>query len=174
MKKLLLLLILFFISTSGYTVGEMNYALNCEILGSSGDDNVSCGGGSGGGHAQAYVPSYKTCPDGNEPAKSVSADGYYFVYTCGTSSNEQKSSSTANSNTKAVADTDIKPGWKIQENSNFFVIDDESSYWETDEGIKEKTKLHSHSSSPTSGSSSSSGAPSCYVPPNCAPGQTCC
>ena len=68
----------------------------------------------------------------------------------------------------------IKPGWKFQENSNFLVIDDESSYWETDEGIKEKTKLHSHRSSATSGSSSSSGAPSCYVPPNCAPGQTCC
>jgi len=191
MKKLFLLLILSFISATGYsnltppaaqpapssetaptpsaTGTPGSSCLNCS---SSSSSSSSSGGSSSGG--SSGVSSYKTCPDGNEPAKSVSADGYYFVYTCGTSSNEQKSSSTANSNTKAVADTDIKPGWKIQENSNFLVIDDESSYWETDEGIKEKTKLHSHSSSPTSGSSSSSGAPSCYVPPNCAPGQTCC
>ena len=24
-----------------------------------------------------------SCPDGNEPTKGLSADGYYFVYTCG-------------------------------------------------------------------------------------------
>ena len=115
-----------------------------------------------------------SCPDGSEPTKSISADGTYFVYNCGNTNNEQTSSSTANSNTKAVADTDIKPGWKIQENSNFLVFDEESPYWETDEGIKEKSKLHSHSSSSSGGSSSSSAAPSCYVIPNCAPGQTCC
>ena len=44
------------------------------------------------------------CPDGSEPVKSVSADGTYFVYNCG----GQASSSTANSNTKAVAGIDIE------------------------------------------------------------------
>ena len=30
------------------------------------------------------VPSStRTCPDGNEPTKGVSDDGFYFVYTCG-------------------------------------------------------------------------------------------
>ena len=47
------------------------------------------------------------CPDGSEPVKSVSADGTYFVYNCG-GSNEQKSSSTANSNTKPLAGIDIE------------------------------------------------------------------
>ncbi len=40
-----------------------------------------------------------SCPDGSEPVKSVSADGTYFVYSCG----GQASSSTANSNIKALA-----------------------------------------------------------------------
>ena len=44
------------------------------------------------------------CPDGSEPVKSISADGTYFVYNCG----GQASSSTANSNTKAVAGIDIE------------------------------------------------------------------
>ena len=45
-----------------------------------------------------------SCPDGSEPIKSVSLDGTYFVYNCG-SDNEQSSSSTTNS--KAVAGIDI-------------------------------------------------------------------
>ena len=44
------------------------------------------------------------CPDGSEPVKSISADGTYFVYSCG----GQASSSTANSNIKAVAGIDIE------------------------------------------------------------------
>ena len=48
------------------------------------------------------------CPDGSEPVKSVSADGSYYVYNCGNTNNEQASSSTANSKTKAVAGIDIE------------------------------------------------------------------
>ncbi len=51
--------------------------------------------------AQSYAGS---CPDGSDPVKSISADGTYFVYNCG----GQASSSTANSNTKAVAGIDIE------------------------------------------------------------------
>jgi len=54
--------------------------------------------------AQSFAGS---CPDGSEPVKSVSADGTYFVYNCG-GGNEQASSSTANSNTKALAGIDIE------------------------------------------------------------------
>ena len=67
MKKLLILL-LFFFSTKGFTA---------------------------------------SCPDGSEPVKSISADGTYFVYNCG-GGNEQTSSSTANSKTKAVAGISIE------------------------------------------------------------------
>ena len=45
MKKLLLLIVLSFFSTQGFTA---------------------------------------SCPDGSEPTKSVSEDGTYFVYNCGT------------------------------------------------------------------------------------------
>ena len=51
--------------------------------------------------AQSYAAS---CADGSEPVKSISADGTYFVYSCG----GQASSSTANSNIKAVAGIDIE------------------------------------------------------------------
>ena len=37
-----------------------------------------------------------SCPDGSDPIKSISADGTYFVFSCG-GSNEQASSSTAKS-----------------------------------------------------------------------------
>ena len=51
--------------------------------------------------AQSYAASYA---DDSEPVKSISADGTYFVYSCG----GQASSSTANSNIKAVAGIDIE------------------------------------------------------------------
>ena len=48
---------------------------------------------------QGYASS---CPDGSEPVKSISADGTYFVFSCGGGSNEQSSSSnTDSSNTKS-------------------------------------------------------------------------
>ena len=63
MKRLLLLLILSFFSTTGYS--GTSYPTD--------DDEPA---------AEAPA-STKTCPDGNEPTKSVSDDGFYFVYTCG-------------------------------------------------------------------------------------------
>ena len=63
MKRLLLLLILSFFSTTGYSGTSYPPA----------DDEPA---------AEAPA-STRTCPDGNEPTKSVSDDGFYFVYTCG-------------------------------------------------------------------------------------------
>ena len=63
MKKLILILILSFLSTSGYS-------------------GVSYPATSANEEA-AYVPTDKSCPDGSEPTKSISEDGYYFVYSCG-------------------------------------------------------------------------------------------
>ena len=46
--------------------------------------------------AQSFAGS---CPDGSDPVRSVSADGTYFVYNCGGSSND--ASSSTNSSSKA-------------------------------------------------------------------------
>ena len=54
------------------------------------------------------------CPDGSEPVKSVSADGTYFVFSCG---GQSSSSSDANSNIKALAGIDIEN----DPNINFFL-----------------------------------------------------
>ena len=51
--------------------------------------------------AQSFAGS---CPDGSEPVKSVSADGTYFVYSCGGGSNN---TSTSNSNSAAACGTNI-------------------------------------------------------------------
>ena len=65
MKKLLILLILSFFSTTGYSGVSYPAA-------DSSDQP-----------ALESPPSTRTCPDGNEPTKGISDDGYYFVYTCG-------------------------------------------------------------------------------------------
>ena len=49
---------------------------------------------------QSYAGS---CPDGSDPVRSVSADGTYFVYNCGGSSNNDTSSSTNSSSTASTA-----------------------------------------------------------------------
>jgi hypothetical protein len=68
MKKIFFILILSFFSTSGY----------------SGVSYPSSDGADGSKKAGAEPPkSYRTCPDGNEPTKGISDDGYYFTYTCG-------------------------------------------------------------------------------------------
>jgi len=36
---------------------------------------------------------------------------------------------------------DYRPGWKIQEGSNFWVIDETDPYWETESGNKQKDKI---------------------------------
>ena len=63
MKKIILLLILSFFSTSGYS--GVSYSSEYSEPDSS------------------YVPTAAICPDGSEPTKSISEDGYYFVYSCG-------------------------------------------------------------------------------------------
>ena len=70
MKRLLLLLILSFFSTTGYS--GTSYPV---------DDGVT----QGTQEKAAPEPpkSFRNCPDGSEPTKSVSDDGYYFVYNCG-------------------------------------------------------------------------------------------
>ncbi len=75
MKKLLLLLILSFFSTTGYS-GTYYPPADSADSGDSGDTP--------GHEPAAEAPaSTRTCPDGNEPTQSVSADGGYFVYSCG-------------------------------------------------------------------------------------------
>jgi hypothetical protein len=69
MKRLLLLLILSFFSTTGYS----GTSYPAPSSGGSSDDEP----------AAEPVASTRTCPDGNEPTKGISDDGYYFVYTCG-------------------------------------------------------------------------------------------
>jgi len=51
--------------------------------------------------AQSFAGS---CPDGSDPVKSISADGTYFVYKCGSSdqSNGSANSSTLSNNTSSV------------------------------------------------------------------------
>ena len=65
MKKIILLLILSFFSTSGYS----GVSYPAETAGDEPDTT--------------YVPTAAICPDGSEPTKSISEDGYYFVYSCG-------------------------------------------------------------------------------------------
>ncbi|MDA9029206.1 hypothetical protein N9H80_00870, partial [Candidatus Pseudothioglobus singularis] len=48
---------------------------------------------------QSYAGS---CPDGSDPIRSVSADGTYFVFNCGGSSNNDTSSSTNSSSTAST------------------------------------------------------------------------
>ena len=63
MKKIILLLILSFFSTIGYSGVSYDAPTQKE---------------------ETYEPPpTKNCPDGSEPTKSVSEDGYYFVYSCG-------------------------------------------------------------------------------------------
>ncbi len=52
------------------------------------------------------------CPDGNDPVKSISADGTYFVYKCGgdtnkTGSNATKKTTTSNKSKASTANSDI-------------------------------------------------------------------
>jgi hypothetical protein len=54
--------------------------------------------------AQGFAES---CPDGSEPAKSISADGTYFVYNCG-GSNTANSSTSSQKVAKALAGINIE------------------------------------------------------------------
>ena len=95
MKRLLLLLILSFFSTTGYS--GVSYP-------------AADSGGSSDQPAPESPPSTRTCPDGNEPTKGISDDGFYFVYTCGSVppvpivSPEAKDSSETTSDKSAPGD----------------------------------------------------------------------
>ena len=92
MKKLIFILILSFFSTTGYS--GVSYPAPSD---SSQDE------------ADAIIPT-KGCPDGGEPTKSISDDGFYFVFKCGgatevpTVSPEAEVSSETTSDKSAPAD----------------------------------------------------------------------
>ena len=85
-----------------------------------------------------------SCPDGSEPVKSISEDGTYFLYHCNIVVNPPpeemplppEEMPLPPEETKPNPDG-YKPGWKIQEGSNFWSVDLDSSYWKTKEGSKE-------------------------------------
>ena len=54
--------------------------------------------------AQSFAGS---CPDGSEPVKSVSADGTYFVYNCGSGSNNTPSSTNSSSTASTSSNAGI-------------------------------------------------------------------
>ena len=91
--------------------------------------------------AQGFAES---CPDGSEPVKSISEDGTYFLYHCNIVVNPPpeemplppEEMPLPPEETKPKPDG-YKPGWKIQEGSNFWSVDLDSPYWKTEEGSKE-------------------------------------
>ena len=80
MKKLILLFILSFFSTQGYTA---------------------------------------SCPDGNEPIKTVSPDGTYYVYKCGINSNDDDDAAVKTVNTSSA--TNLNPSLGDVEQSKKFI-----------------------------------------------------
>ena len=69
MKKLILILILSFFSTLVYS--GVSYPAPTDKSSKPKKD-------------EPYVaPAAVLCPDGSEPVKSVSEDGYYFIFNCG-------------------------------------------------------------------------------------------
>ena len=50
--------------------------------------------------AQSFAGS---CPDGSEPIKSISEDGTYFVFNCGSGSNNNSSSTIPSSNSMPIS-----------------------------------------------------------------------
>ena len=92
MKKLILILILSFLASTGYS--GVSYP-------ASSDDSDE---------PSESAPSIKNCPDGSAPVKSVSDDGFYFVFKCGgatevpTVSPEAEVSSETTSDKSAPAD----------------------------------------------------------------------
>ena len=77
------------------------------------------------------------CPDGSEPVKSISEDGTYFLYHCNIVVNPPPEEMPLPPEETKPNPNDYKPGWKIQEGSNFWSVDLDSPYWKTEEGSKE-------------------------------------
>ena len=86
----------------------------------------------------------ENCPSGAELVKSVSEDGTYFLFHCNIVINPPpeemplppEEMPLPPEQTKPNPDG-YKPGWKIQEGSNFWSVDLNSPYWKTEEGSKE-------------------------------------
>ena len=105
------------------------------------------------------------CPDGIEPVKSISEDGTYFLYHCNIVVNPPPEEMPLPPEEMPLPPEEMplppeemplppeemplppeetkpnpdgyKPGWKIQEGSNFWSVDLDSPYWKTEEGSKE-------------------------------------
>ena len=84
--------------------------------------------------AQSFAGS---CSDGSEPVKSISEDGTYFLYHCNIVVNPPPEEMPLPPEENKPNPDGYKPGWKIQEGSNFWSVDLDSPYWKTEEGSKE-------------------------------------
>ena len=58
-----------------------------------------------------------SCPDGSEPVKSISADGTYFVYNCGSVSNKTSSSANSSSSNSSSSETQNK-NFEVDKNTS--------------------------------------------------------
>jgi hypothetical protein len=100
----------------------------------------------------------ENCPSGAELVKSVSEDGTYFLYHCNIVINPPPEEMPLPPEEMPLPPEEMplppeemplppeettpnpdgyKPGWKIQEGSNFWSVDLDSPYWKTEEGSKE-------------------------------------
>ena len=91
------------------------------------------------------------CPYGTELVKSVSEDGTYFLFHCNIVINPPPEEMPLPPEEMPLPPEEMpippeettpnpdgyKPGWKIQEGSNFWSVDLDSPYWKTEEGSKE-------------------------------------
>jgi hypothetical protein len=105
--------------------------------------------------AQSFASS---CPYGTELVKSVSEDGTYFLFHCNIVINPPPEEMPLPPEEMPLPPEEMplppeemplppeettpnpdgyKPGWKIQEGSNFWSVDLDSPYWKTEEGSKE-------------------------------------
>lgn len=58
-----------------------------------------------------------SCPDGSDPIKSISADGTYFVFNCGSVSNKNSSSVDSSSSNSSSSDTQNK-NFEVDKNTS--------------------------------------------------------
>ncbi|MDC0597290.1 hypothetical protein OAP43_05985 [Candidatus Pseudothioglobus singularis] len=91
--------------------------------------------------AQSFASS---CPYGTELVKSFSEDGTYFLFHCNIVINPPPEEMPLPPEEMPLPPEETtpnpdgyKPGWKIQEGSNFWSVDLDSPYWKTEEGSKE-------------------------------------
>ena len=85
-----------------------------------------------------------SCPSGTELVKSISEDGTYFLFQCNIVINPPSEEMPLPPEEMPLPPEETspnpdgyKPGWKIQEGSNFWSVDLDSPYWKTEKGSKE-------------------------------------